>query len=172
MSLPTAPSKNCFLPVPGAQEPRRPRFSFFRFNCQTAAEIFRSPTLRLPEERLKLKPPITLRSVFHYISDASFTAAPRRRCDQRVDGPSIGRALFRSQWRAEVGTTEFCAEYNAATLRNEKTGIAVSIPLLPPLYEVLDTGPTGDLVFICGANGKPRKSFSEMRSRNPAVPLA
>lgn len=48
-----------------------------------------------------------------------------------------------------------------ATLRNEKTDMEVSIPLLPPLIEVLDAGPTGDLAFICGVTGKPltKESF-------------
>ena len=48
-----------------------------------------------------------------------------------------------------------------ATLRTEKTGTDVHIPLLPPLLEALRAGPTGELAFICGANGKPmtKESF-------------
>ena len=42
-----------------------------------------------------------------------------------------------------------------ATLRTEKTDTEVSIPLLPPLLEALKAGPTADLAFVCGANGKP-----------------
>ena len=35
------------------------------------------------------------------------------------------------------------------------------IPLLPPLIDALRAGPTAELAFICGANGKPmtKKSF-------------
>jgi integrase len=50
-----------------------------------------------------------------------------------------------------------------AVLRTEKSGgkIEVQIPLLPPLLEALEAGPTADLAFICGANGKPmtKESF-------------
>ena len=42
-----------------------------------------------------------------------------------------------------------------ATLRTEKTNTDVHIPLLPPLVEALHVGPTGELAFICGINGKP-----------------
>src|SRR5262249_47278490 len=50
---------------------------------------------------------------------------------------------------------------NVATLRTEKTDTDVHIPLLPPLVEALHAGPTGDLAFIVGANGKPltKESF-------------
>jgi integrase len=50
-----------------------------------------------------------------------------------------------------------------ATIRTQKSGnkIEVTIPLLPPLVEALRAGPTGDLAFICGSNGKPmtKESF-------------
>ena len=50
-----------------------------------------------------------------------------------------------------------------ATIRTEKSQgeIEVTIPLLPVLQEALRTGPTGDLAFICGVNGKPltKESF-------------
>jgi len=48
-----------------------------------------------------------------------------------------------------------------ATLRTQKTGTDVHIPLLQPLREALDAGPTADLAFICGTNGKPmtKESF-------------
>ena len=42
-----------------------------------------------------------------------------------------------------------------AVIKTEKTGQTVAIPILAPLAEVLDAGPTGDLAYICGANGKP-----------------
>jgi integrase len=42
-----------------------------------------------------------------------------------------------------------------ATIRTEKTGTEVHLPILPELQEALDCGPTADLAFICGAGGKP-----------------
>ena len=51
-----------------------------------------------------------------------------------------------------------------ARIRTQKTNTDVHIPLLPPLTEALRAGPTGDLTFICGANGKPlrKESFGNM----------
>jgi len=51
-----------------------------------------------------------------------------------------------------------------ATIRTEKTGIEVHLPILPELREALDYGPTGDLAFICGMNGKPlaKETFGNM----------
>jgi integrase len=50
-----------------------------------------------------------------------------------------------------------------ATLRTEKSQgeMIVSIPILPILQQTLDVGPTGELAFICGTNGKPltKESF-------------
>jgi integrase len=42
-----------------------------------------------------------------------------------------------------------------ATIRTPKTGTDVHILLLPPLQEALCAGPTAELAFICGINGKP-----------------
>jgi integrase len=42
-----------------------------------------------------------------------------------------------------------------ATIKTEKTGIEVTIPISPELAEILSIGPTGDLHFICNALGKP-----------------
>jgi integrase len=42
-----------------------------------------------------------------------------------------------------------------ATIRTEKTGTEVSIPILPDLAQTLATGPTGDLAFIVGDGGRP-----------------
>jgi len=42
-----------------------------------------------------------------------------------------------------------------ATLKTEKTGVEVNIPILPELAETLEIGPTGDLAFIVGENRKP-----------------
>lgn len=48
-----------------------------------------------------------------------------------------------------------------ATIRTEKTGTEVSIPILPMLEETLQIGPTGDLAFIVGDRGQPltKESF-------------
>jgi integrase len=53
-----------------------------------------------------------------------------------------------------------------ATIRTEKTGTEVQLPILPELQEAIDHGPTGDLAFICGANGKPltKESFGNLFS--------
>lgn len=47
------------------------------------------------------------------------------------------------------------------TLRQEKTGMEVHLPILQPLREALLAGPTGDLAFIAGVNGRPmvKESF-------------
>jgi integrase len=47
------------------------------------------------------------------------------------------------------------------TLRQEKTGMEVHLPILKPLAEALGAGPTGDLAFIAGVNGRPmvKESF-------------
>jgi integrase len=49
-----------------------------------------------------------------------------------------------------------------ATIKTEKTGTEVTLPILPVLAETLAAGPCGDLAFICGARGEPmaKKSFS------------
>jgi integrase len=53
-----------------------------------------------------------------------------------------------------------------ATLRTEKSQgtVPVSLPILPILQRTLDAGPTGELAFICGANGKPltKESFGTL----------
>lgn len=48
-----------------------------------------------------------------------------------------------------------------ARIKTEKTGHAISIPVTQHLVDVLRQGPTGDLAFITGANGKPlvKESF-------------
>src|SRR5262249_54177176 len=48
-----------------------------------------------------------------------------------------------------------------ATIRTQKTGTDVHIPLLPALVEALKAGPTAELAFICGITGKPmtKESF-------------
>lgn len=53
--------------------------------------------------------------------------------------------------------------HGVAVIRTQKSQgeIEVHIPLLPPLVEALQEGPTAELAFICGANGKPmtKESF-------------
>lgn len=53
-----------------------------------------------------------------------------------------------------------------ASLRTEKTDTEVHIPILPELAHVLSAGPTGELAFICGTNGKPltKESFGNVFS--------
>jgi integrase len=48
-----------------------------------------------------------------------------------------------------------------ATLRTEKTGVTVTIPILPALATTLAAGPCGELAFICGEAGTPltKESF-------------
>lgn len=56
-----------------------------------------------------------------------------------------------------------------ATLRTEKSQeqVTVTIPILPVLAETLEAGPTGELAFICGVNGKPltKESFGNLFSK-------
>jgi len=49
-----------------------------------------------------------------------------------------------------------------ATIKTEKTGTIVTIPILPVLADTLTAGPCGDLSFIAGARGQPmaKTSFS------------
>lgn len=42
-----------------------------------------------------------------------------------------------------------------ATIKTEKTGETVTIPILPPLQRSLDAGPTGELTFVAGERGRP-----------------
>jgi len=51
-----------------------------------------------------------------------------------------------------------------ATIKTEKTGMVVNIPMLPDLEATLKRGPTGDLAFICGESGRPltKEGFGNM----------
>lgn len=42
-----------------------------------------------------------------------------------------------------------------ASMRTEKTGTEVNVPILPALADTLKIGPTGDLALIVGDNGNP-----------------
>ncbi|MER8456252.1 tyrosine-type recombinase/integrase [Mesorhizobium sp. M1300] len=68
---------------------------------------------------------------------------------RRGDAVNIGRQHVRN---------------GVATLKTEKTGTEVNIPILPALAETLAKGPTGDLAFIVGENGRPltKESFGNM----------
>lgn len=68
---------------------------------------------------------------------------------RRGDAVQVGRQHVRDGW---------------ATLKTEKTGTEVTIPILPPLKASLEGGPTGDMHFIVGASGKPltKESFGNM----------
>ncbi|WP_428029880.1 hypothetical protein [Ancylobacter sp.] len=50
-----------------------------------------------------------------------------------------------------------------ATIKTEKSGgkVEVALPILAVLQATLDAGPSGDLTFIAGANGRPltKESF-------------
>jgi integrase len=48
-----------------------------------------------------------------------------------------------------------------ATLKTEKGGVTVTLPILPILRTTLDAGPCGDLTFIVGERGQPltKESF-------------
>jgi Phage integrase family len=48
-----------------------------------------------------------------------------------------------------------------AALRTEKTGVTITIPILPVLDKILQTGPCADLALICGQSGSPltKESF-------------
>jgi integrase len=67
---------------------------------------------------------------------------------RRGDAVILGRQHVRDGW---------------ITLRTEKSQgeMIVSIPVLPILQRTFDAGPTGELTFICGKNGKPltKESF-------------
>ena len=68
---------------------------------------------------------------------------------QRGDAVKLGRQHVRE---------------GVATIRTEKTGMEVSIPILPDLEHTLAIGPTGDLAFIAGERGQPltKESFGNM----------
>jgi len=59
-------------------------------------------------------------------------------------------------------------EIKAISFKTEKGGeqVEVMIPILPILQATLDAGPTGDLNYICGTNGRPltKESFGNMFS--------
>ena len=48
-----------------------------------------------------------------------------------------------------------------ARVKTEKTGVEVTLPILPVLQRSLEVGPCGDLTLIVGASGKPmtKESF-------------
>jgi integrase len=52
----------------------------------------------------------------------------------------------------------------SGTLKTEKTGTEVTLPILPVLAETLAAGPCGDLTFIAGENGRPltKESFGNV----------
>jgi integrase len=50
------------------------------------------------------------------------------------------------------------------TIKTEKTGTLVTLPILPVLAETLEAGPCGDLTFIAGENGRSltKESFGNL----------
>jgi integrase len=62
-----------------------------------------------------------------------------------------------------------------ATLKTEKTGTVVTLPIIPVLTNTLAAGPCGDLTFICGERGNPftKESFgNEFRRACKAAGLS
>jgi integrase len=55
-----------------------------------------------------------------------------------------------------------------ATIKTEKTGTIVTIPILQVLAETLAAGPCGDLSFIAGSRGQPmaKASFSRAKQKS------
>jgi integrase len=51
-----------------------------------------------------------------------------------------------------------------ATIKTEKTGVVVTLPILATLGKTLSAGPCGDLTFIAGKNGHPltKESFGNL----------
>jgi integrase len=51
-----------------------------------------------------------------------------------------------------------------ATIKTEKTGAVVTLPILATLAKTLSAGPCGDLTFIAGENGRPltKESFGNL----------
>jgi integrase len=51
-----------------------------------------------------------------------------------------------------------------ATIKTEKTGAVVTLPILATLATTLNAGPCGDLTFIAGKNGRPltKESFGNL----------
>jgi integrase len=83
---------------------------------------------------------------------------------RRGDVVRIGRQHCRSYL---VKNTQGADETKTiATLTTEKSQftMTVTLPILPVLSATLKAGPTGDLAFICGANGGPlvKTSFGNM----------
>ena len=54
--------------------------------------------------------------------------------------------------------------HGIGTIKTEKTGTEVTLPILPVLSNTLEAGPCGDLTFIAGENGHPlaKKSFGNL----------
>ena len=50
------------------------------------------------------------------------------------------------------------------TIKTEKTGTEVTLPILPVLAKTLEVGPCGDLTFIAGESGRPltKESFGNL----------
>ena len=68
---------------------------------------------------------------------------------RRGDAVRLGRQHIRSE---------------VATLKTEKTGTVVTLPILPVLAQTLAAGPCGDLTYICGERGNPltKESFGNL----------
>ena len=98
--------------------------------------------------------------------------------DRRADTPATAkhfldamRGLFR--WALDAGHVKVdptlgvknpTLSKGGGLIRTEKTGVTVTIPILPTLAATLAAGPCGELAFICGGSRKPlaKESFGNM----------
>ncbi|AXK79649.1 integrase [Pseudolabrys taiwanensis] len=111
---------------------------------------------------------------------------PRKKGDGFVPWTEEHVALFQKRW--PLGTRQRvwldvllysglrrgdAVRYGRQHVRNgvgriptEKSGLQVTavVPVLPILAKTLEAGPTGEVTFICGANGKPltKESFGNL----------
>lgn len=131
----------------------------------------------------------TMRGLFRWALDADLVAAdptmgvkaPAKQTDGHHTWTEEECALFEARW--PLGTRERLAfdvllytglrrgdavklgrqhvRDGIATIRTEKTGEVVTIPILPPLAASIEAGPCGDLAFIVGDKGNPlsKESF-------------
>jgi hypothetical protein len=82
---------------------------------------------------------------------------PDDRVAAKRSSPLIDRSrpLCHSSFQTAVRLGRQHFRHGVATLRTEKTGVTVTIPILPVPDEILKAGPCAELAFICGENGGP-----------------
>jgi integrase len=133
---------------------------------------------------------VAMRGLFRWAADAGHVAADPTtgvKSPKRSEGPGFAIwtedeiAAFEARW--PIGTRPRVAfdllRYTGLrrgdavrvgrphvsdcviSIRTEKTGIWVTLPILPALAATLEAGPVGDLTFIAGERGRPmvKESF-------------